>query len=203
MSYSVYKHTFPNGKVYIGITSQKPKNRWENGEGYCKKSKSGYNQPLMAKAINKYGWDNIAHEILFNGLTKEQAMNKEIELIDIYQSNDLRYGYNMTRGGEGSLGWNPPKKWRKKQSKLNIGKNNPMYGKESAMKGKHHTEDAKNKIREKHKKPVKCIETNIIYNSLQDAEKDTKINYYNISAVCNSRQKTAGGYHWKFVEKRG
>ena len=32
--YSVYKHTFPNGKVYIGITKQNPLKRWRNGTGY-------------------------------------------------------------------------------------------------------------------------------------------------------------------------
>lgn len=32
--YSVYKHTCPNNKVYIGITSRKPEKRWKNGYGY-------------------------------------------------------------------------------------------------------------------------------------------------------------------------
>lgn len=31
MGYSVYKHTFPNGKVYIGMTGQEPEKRWANG----------------------------------------------------------------------------------------------------------------------------------------------------------------------------
>ena len=32
--YTVYKHTSPSGKVYIGITCRKPKYRWNNGKGY-------------------------------------------------------------------------------------------------------------------------------------------------------------------------
>ena len=32
-NYSVYKHTFPDGKVYIGI-SINPKTRWSRGHGY-------------------------------------------------------------------------------------------------------------------------------------------------------------------------
>lgn len=32
--FCVYKHTAPNGKVYIGITSQKPIYRWNSGEAY-------------------------------------------------------------------------------------------------------------------------------------------------------------------------
>ena len=30
----VYKHIFPNGKAYFGITSQYPCVRWKNGKGY-------------------------------------------------------------------------------------------------------------------------------------------------------------------------
>jgi predicted GIY-YIG superfamily endonuclease len=32
----LYKHTCPNGKVYIGITCQKPQIRWNYGKGYQK-----------------------------------------------------------------------------------------------------------------------------------------------------------------------
>lgn len=63
MGYSVYKHTFPNGKVYIGMTSRKPKDRWHNGKGYK-------TQSLIHKAIQEYGWNNVKHEILFENLTK-------------------------------------------------------------------------------------------------------------------------------------
>ena len=28
--FCVYKHTTPSGKVYIGITSRKPKERWDS-----------------------------------------------------------------------------------------------------------------------------------------------------------------------------
>jgi len=33
-NYIVYKHTAPNGKIYIGVTSQKANQRWKNGFGY-------------------------------------------------------------------------------------------------------------------------------------------------------------------------
>ena len=32
--YIVYRHTSPNGKMYVGITHLMPKRRWHNGRGY-------------------------------------------------------------------------------------------------------------------------------------------------------------------------
>ncbi len=92
--YKVYAHTNKlNGKKYIGITGQKSVNsRWHRGEGY-KKCYVFYN------AIQKYGWDSFEHEVLFDGLTKEEAEAKEIELIALYRSNDGRHGYNVENGG--------------------------------------------------------------------------------------------------------
>lgn len=90
--YYVYKHTTPNEKVYIGITCKNPSYRWNGGNGY--KGQAFYN------AILKYGWLNIRHEILFDNLTKEEAEQKEIELIAEYRSNDRQYGYNISSGGE-------------------------------------------------------------------------------------------------------
>lgn len=91
--YCVYKHTTPSGKVYIGITSQNIYKRWKNGAGYelC---------TAFQRAIQKYGWKNIKHEVLATGLTKQQACDMEVSLIAQYQSSDPAYGYNLTCGGE-------------------------------------------------------------------------------------------------------
>ena len=73
----VYKHTFPNGAVYIGKTNIKPEDRWLNGWGYkqC---------PLMFNAILKYGWDNVEHEIIEDNLTEKEALELEEKLITEY-----------------------------------------------------------------------------------------------------------------------
>ena len=95
-NYKVYKHTSPNGKVYIGITKNiNPKTRWDNGNGYP-------NNKYFTNAINKYGWNNFTHEILFENLSKEEACKKEIELIAKYKSNNPEIGYNLSLGGENS-----------------------------------------------------------------------------------------------------
>ena len=92
--YKVYMHIAPNGKKYIGITRQEnPKKRWgSNGCGYM-------DNAYFWKAIQKYGWNNFQHEILFENLTKEEAEQKEIDLIAKYQSNKAEFGYNISSGG--------------------------------------------------------------------------------------------------------
>lgn len=116
--YCVYKHSNKiNGKVYIGITSQKPNKRWDCGRGY-QKNKHFWD------AIQKYGWENFEHEILYRELSPEDAFSKEKELILKYDSCNHMKGYNCSVGGEGGA------------TGL-VGKSHPMYGK------RHSTESIK------------------------------------------------------------
>ncbi len=100
-------HTSPSNKVYIGITSQDPQKRWGKGCNY-KKHKYFYS------AIQKYGWENIKHEILFSNLTETEAKKKEIELIAKYESTDKNFGYNLTQGGDGVKGYIPTEETKEK-----------------------------------------------------------------------------------------
>lgn len=97
-NYIIYEHVSPCGKRYIGVTSQKAGNRWKHGFGYT------YND-YFTKAIKKYGWDNFEHNILFDGLTKEEASIREKELIAKYNTTNRDYGYNIADGGEGVAGY--------------------------------------------------------------------------------------------------
>ena len=103
-SYSLYRHTSPSGKVYIGITTQTPEKRWYNGKGYKRHT-------YFFNAILKYGWDNIKHEVLFTGLDELTAKSLEIDLIRHYKG--LGISYNITDGGDGYLGYKPSKGTRK------------------------------------------------------------------------------------------
>lgn len=92
--YYVYMHTCPNGKKYIGITGKQDINdRWLNGYGY-------HTQIVFYRAIQKYGWDNIKHEILYSNLSESEAMELEENLIKKYKTQNRRYGYNVNKGGE-------------------------------------------------------------------------------------------------------
>ena len=119
-TYCVYKHTNKvNGKVYIGITSQRPTKRWDCGRGYQK------NEHFW-RAIEKYGWGNFDHEIICEGLPPEEAFRREQELILEYESQDYHKGYNVSSGGEGGA------------TGL-CGERHPMYG-------KHHSPETRAKL---------------------------------------------------------
>ena len=88
-TYCVYIHTNKaNGKRYVGMTSLKPEQRWQNGQGYA------FNDHFYNEII-KYGWDNFTHEIAADNLTKTEARIKEIELIQEYKTQDKELGYNI------------------------------------------------------------------------------------------------------------
>lgn len=94
--YAIYVHTFPNGKKYVGITSD-VRRRFRNGKGYA-------HQPIMMAAIEKYGWNNVSTEIIQTGLQEKEAKKEEVRLIAEMKTTDHMYGYNQTLGGEGANG---------------------------------------------------------------------------------------------------
>ena len=194
--WTVYKHTAPNGKVYIGITGQNPEKRWNNGYGYIQ-NKHFY------RAIRSYKWENFKHDILETGLTKEQACNREIELIAKYDSANPDKGYNNSTGGEYSaLGVHRSAETRRKMSEAMKGANSPWYG-------KHYSVEERRKMSESHKgktpsniKAVICVETGTLYSSITEAAESIGLTKWAISNAVRGVQKTAGGYHWKYVEEQ-
>ena len=79
----------------------------------------------MYNAIQKYGWNNIEHNILFENLSFEEAKQIEIELIAKYHTfihDPLCNGYNMTLGGEGSLGHKNTEKIKEANRQRLLGK---------------------------------------------------------------------------------
>lgn len=93
--YKVYCHTSPDNKKYVGI-SMNPEKRWANGEGYIKNYQ-------FYPDIQKYGWNNFIHEILYDNLSIEEAKEKERELIAKWNLMNPLYGYNLTEGGDGAF----------------------------------------------------------------------------------------------------
>lgn len=194
--YIVYKHIFPNGKIYIGITNNNLNNRFKNGKGYSHSSK-------MTAAIQKYGWDNIKHEILCEGLSKEEAEFKEIELIAKYKSNQKEFGYNTRPGGKCNETHSDEVK-----EKLSISLTGRIMNKEwrkklsESQKGRKLSNETKNKIANSLKRPIlqfdrygKFIKE---WTSSKEASTSLDIHLGSISECCHNKRRTAGGYIWKF-----
>lgn len=145
-NYTVYLHTFPNGKYYVGITCQEVNRRWRDGKGY-------EGQPVF-DAILKYGWDNIKHDILYTGLSKEDAEQKEIELIKQYNSLSHDNGYNVETGGM-TIG-HLSEETKRKLSESHKGK---MAGEKHWHYGQHWNEETKKKLSDAHKGKKHSAET--------------------------------------------
>lgn len=228
MSYVVYKHTFPNKKVYIGITGQRPEKRWRNGFGYT-------HNHFLKSAIEKYGWENIKHEVLFDGITKEEACQKEIELIAEYRSNQREYGYNLSSGGEqGSTGVKHESVWNKGKSGVysqevkerirnglkkyyqthkNTSPTKFVKGQKAWNEGVRTPNEVRQKLSEAHKKikgekaprskPVLqySMENELVgrFVSATAAAEAMGLKWRNsILNVCKGKSKSAAGYFWKF-----
>lgn len=215
--YSVYKHTAPNGKVYIGITGKDPEKRWLNGRGY-------QNNPHFSYAIKFYGWGNIKHEILQTGLTKEQAEKEEVRLIALYDSTNQDRGYNCTNGGE-EIGKHT-EQTKRRMSEIRHRQYasgeliHPMLGKHfseqskakmrAAHKGKTLTEEHKRKIGQSCKgllagdknpmaKSVQCVETGEIFTTVTEAARSVGISRQAICRQIKGLSKSAGGYKWRYA----
>ena len=91
--YTVYMHTTPDGKKYVGATSRSIDERWCYGSGYA-------TNPGFSASIKKHGWGNIKHEILSTCETREEAISLEKHYVALHKTNDTRFGYNRTSGGE-------------------------------------------------------------------------------------------------------
>ena len=219
LSYFVYKHTnLVNGKVYIGITSRLPEKRWgRNGCNY-RSNHHFYN------AILKYGWDSgFSHEILYSGLTKENAEEYERDLIRHFNSANPEYGYNIALGGN-SIG-KMSDATKKKISASNKGKRRTLeqrkkmsdIAKESSLErserfrkiranfknwndGVVFTEEQKDLIKGNTYRPVYCSELNRTFKSISFAARELDLYPELICQVCMGRRKTTGGYHFEYAK---
>lgn len=222
MEYCVYKHTSPDGRVYIGITSQKPEARWQNGNGYK-------GNTYFTRSIKKHGWENFKHEILYIGLSVEDAKQIEINLIATYQSNKRKFGYNISSGGESSAGRHISEKQKRIISEANKGKivsaetrarlsmasrktwSNPEFvqhmreintGEKNPVYGRRMT-DA-DKIKRKAKSVIQYNKDGTFaaeYISIHEANSKTGVHRGDIAKCCEGIYKQAGGYVWKYKAK--
>ena len=206
-TYVVYRHIFPNGKSYIGITCVKPYyHRWRAGSSYSQ-------QPKVHNAIKKYGWENIKHELLFENLPQAEANRIEQEMIAKYDS--VENGYNVSTGGGGKYGIPCSEETKAKISRANKGK--PWNGKDnfaryrrehgSWNRGGHLTPEQYRKIVAERKarcnKPIsaydpisrKCV---LHFDSCVNAANAVGVASSSIARCARGGRKTSAGYIWRY-----
>lgn len=215
--YSVYKHTFPNNKVYIGMTKRKVEDRWgKNGINYSGQT--------VFHAIMKYGWINIKHEIIAENLSLEEAKKMEYDKIKEYNADDIKYGYNEAAGGRYIVS----KSWYKPVCMYDINGNllkqfesiamaeletgitsiwSGVQGKKKIVGGYvwRYAGDSFDKYTIEYNNNSKqvCqydVMGNLIatYSSILQATKETGSKC--ISSCCNGKRKMSNRFVWRFIE---
>lgn len=181
--YSVYMHTFPDGKKYIGATCRDPKKRWANGRGYTDNHE-------MDEAIKEVGWDNIQHDILGSNMSKESAMAEERRLIKENNTTNPEYGFNHHPGGTGSnRGIICSDESRDKRRAAMTGRFSGVYVGGNSPRAREVNQYDKN---------GNYIST---YGSTTEAAEAINKDYSSIVRCCHGEYCTCGGYIWAYKDE--
>ena len=87
-NYSVYQHVTPDGLYYFGAT-QNVERRWRNNG-------AEYKGTALQPYIEKFGWDNIQHIVLFKEQSKENALWIEDFLIETAREDGVCINKNRS-----------------------------------------------------------------------------------------------------------
>lgn len=106
--YTIYKATNTNNnKSYIGFDSNWPLRIKDHRNNALVKNMN----TIFYKAIRKHGWDKFSWEIVYQSLDKEHCFktmeNYFITEFRTYIKFEGTAGYNMTLGGDGTIGHTP------------------------------------------------------------------------------------------------
>ena len=210
--WKVYIHIVPqniNGhdwdKYYIGITSQNNiKLRWGKGSHYK-------NCTHFYRAVQKYGWDNMKHEVIAENLTKQEACDFEKRLIKELKSNDYNFGYNISSGGSSGNFGVPTSQKQKEAASATLKRlwKNPEYIDKLRF---NHTEESRKKQSEFMKqnsptaKMVVCMDTNelfktiIMASSYKGTSRDVIAKYCKLKQKPQHPDKNGNYYSWRFYD---
>jgi group I intron endonuclease len=207
MKNCIYKLTSPSGKVYIGqcIDFEQRKRQHINRSKNPKTS--------IERAINKYGFHNFSVEFIhvLPKYDRECLNEKEKYFIQKHKTMDPNIGYNLCEGGEGRKG---PLSFSTKQ-KMSVSK----MGKQSNRKNTPTSDETRRKMSESHRRPHSDFQKRRmaeglsipieqysldgslvkVWSSAKQAMTETGIT--TVRDVLHGRQKTGGGFIWKYVDK--
>ena len=188
-----------NGKLYVGIATAVDQ-RW-------REHLSGRGSKLVHQAIQKYGRDKLDFEVWYEG---DEAWIKMMERRAIVMLNtSAPHGYNLTLGGDGTLGWRPSDAFRKKVSRFHFGRRRSMETRAkmskaqktcaardgshqrlgNAHRGHQHSAEARKQMSEKarlrlphlHPAARRVLADGVEYGSLKDAAIDIGVRHGTLS----------------------
>jgi len=108
-----------NHKKYVGVTKRGYRCRFRE---HISSAKCGSNN-LLHCAIRKYGESNFSVELIKSNVSTDDIGNVEQYYIEYYNSYyKNRCGYNMTIGGNGTIGYVFTDEVKKRMSKANSGR---------------------------------------------------------------------------------
>jgi group I intron endonuclease len=137
MNFYVYLiHNIKNNKIYVGKTISL-KRRWSNHLSFARNKTT--NQ-FIHRAIRKYGVDNFIFCFVQKLFSNKECAEAERYWIKYYDSRNPKYGYNLTDGGDGSIG---RKQTTATREKISARKKNTMLANDNPFYGKKHTTQTK------------------------------------------------------------
>lgn len=113
MNHVIYSIDFPNGKKYIGQTTNLEKRIFN----HKKSSKKPRSNLLLYNAINKYGWENLKITKIVNCIT-EDVDELEKLYIEKFKTINKQFGYNLDSGGQSNKKHSPTTKRKIKKTIL-------------------------------------------------------------------------------------
>lgn len=90
-----------NGKQYVGVTLKTLEKRWA---AHVRASRRENATIYLHRAIRKYGVENFCYRLIATASNKKSLLRLETALIEKYNTLTPN-GYNLTKGGRGSLGF--------------------------------------------------------------------------------------------------
>lgn len=176
------------GKKYIGITNQGVLVRFSK---HCAEANGGSNR-CLCKSIRKYGKDAFTVKCIDEANSFDEVLKKEIHYINIYGTLAPN-GYNMTAGGEGSLGRILKPETILKMSKAKMGVEPWNKGLKGVQKGvwagKKLPEEARRKMSEAKKGKKLSEETKAKRKYIYENMKGEKHPLYGVGHSEESRKK--------------
>ncbi len=205
-NYQIYMITFPNGKKYIGLTSDFKNRKLKHlNPNVWKRFKC-----KLYSAMKCYGSDGLIWDLILTCFDLDSARSFEQHFIKYY--NTFETGYNMTLGGEGTFGYTPWNKGLKSSpetcKKISDSKKGKPGNWKGIKRGKGHWTGTKRPVsviekmqkNSSHNKPVICLNDSKIFNSASEAARFYNLKPYGVCDAAAGRINSHHGYKFKYLE---